>query len=322
MKVFLFGAGASAGTIPQIPVSRDFGAILNQHAGSKEFPAVSKAVNHLGLPQKEFSLEKVWTCLDFYAKLEEALPARKPWRNDGPDIKRAVLRVYGKRCDRLADRLPRSASYTLGRLMKNEVSQGDLLVSFNYDTLVERLAVRFGHKLCAVGCTPSRHSVLLSKPHGSASWTMDLNSRKVTWHGHHGSPLLVSLREQEVEHRREPLVLGAVPIKSELIREVQCGFPEIFLVVTRQWKGVVDALKKSNTVVVVGYSFPREDLYGRFMFAEAMRHRKRNLRVQYFDLPDLASARCKEIVDVFGHRISRLEYRGQVETYRRTRRRS
>ena len=149
---------------------------------------------------------------------------------------------------------------------------------------------------------------------------MDRNWRKVTWHEHDGSPKVDSLREDEVKRRREPLVLGAVPIKSELIREVQCGFPEIFEVVTRQWKAVVDALKKSNTVVVVGYSFPQEDLYGRFMFAEAMRYRKTNLRVQYFELPHLASERCKVIVDVFQHRISRLEYRGPVEKHQPTRR--
>lgn len=320
MRVFLFGAGASAGSAPQIPVARGFGAILNRRGGLKAFPAISKAVDHLGLPRNDFSLDAVWTYLDFYAKLQDALPAPKPWRNESPDIKKAVLRVYGKRCDRLADRLPRSVSYTLGRLMKNEVSPGDLLVSLNYDTLIERLAVRFGHKLCAAGCTPGRHAVLLSKPHGSASWTMDLDLHKVTWHEHDGSPQLDSLAEEEVEHRREPLVLGAVPIKSELIREVQCSFPEIFSVVTTQWKAVVDALKKSNTMVVVGYSFPREDLYGRFMFAEAMRHRKTNLRVQYFDLPDVALERCKEIVDVFGRRISRPEYRGPVEKYHPTRR--
>lgn len=322
MKVFLFGAGASAGSIPQIPVARGFGAVLSQHGGLKTFPAISKAVDHLKCPRNDFPLDKVWTCLDFYAKLEDALPSAKPWRNDGPDIKRAILRVYGKRCDRLAKRLPRSTSYTLGRLMKNEVSSGDLLVSFNYDTLIERLAIRFGHKLCAASHARGRDSVLLSKPHGSASWTMDLNSRKVTWHEHDGSPKLDSLREDEVKRRREPLVLGAVPIKSELIREVQCGFPEIFEVVTRQWKAVVDALKKSNTVVVVGYSFPQEDLYGRFMFAEAMRYRKSNLRVQYFELPELASERCKAIVDVFQHRISRLEYRGPVEKHHPTRRSS
>lgn len=319
MKVFLFGAGASAGSIPQIPVARGFGAILSQCDGLKGFPAISKAVNHLKCPRNDFPLDKVWTCLDFYAKLEDALPAAKPWRNDGPDIKRAILRVYGKRCDRLADRLPRSERYTLGQLMKNEVSPGDLLVSFNYDTLVERLAKRFGHKLRVAGHTPGRDAVLLSKPHGSASWTMDLNLRKVTWHEHDGSPKRDSLGEEEVKHGREPLVLGAVPIKSELIREVQCSFPEIFEVVTRQWKTVVDALKKSNTLIVVGYSFPQEDLYGRFMFAEAMRHRKTNLRVQFFELPELASERSKVIVDVFEHKISRLEYRGQVEKPRTTR---
>jgi hypothetical protein len=143
---------------------------------------------------------------------------------------------------------------------------------------------------------------------------MDLTKRKVIWHNN-GSPLLDSLPEKKVKQKCEPLVLGAVPIKSELIREVQCYIPEIFTVVTCQWKALVDALIKANTVVIVGYSFPREDMYGRFMFKEAMRNRKSKLHIQYFELPDKASELCKEIVDVFGCKIARHEYKGKVESY-------
>jgi hypothetical protein len=320
MKVFLFGAGASAGTFPRIPVAKDFGAILHCRDGLKAFSAIKKAVRHLKLSENDFSLEDVWTAFDFYAKLHEALP-HKPWNNESPEIKKAVLRIYGKRCDRLADRLPLKDNYTLGQLMKNEVRPGDLLVSFNYDTLIERLANKFSHKLCAAGHIGRRDAVLLSKPHGSASWTMNLKERKVIWHDN-GSPLLNSLSEKKVKRKCEPLVLGTVPIKSELIREVQCNIPEIFDVVTKQWKALVDAIIKANTVVIVGYRFPPEDLYGRFMFKEAMRRRKKNLRlrIQYFELPDKASELCKEIVDVFGCKISRFEYMGKVEPHHPTNR--
>ena len=318
MKVFLFGAGATAGTIPKkVPIAKGFGAILNKRGGLKAFPAIKKAVRHLKPSERdlsEFSLEDVWTTFDFYAKLQGALPVKKPWDNESPDIKRAILRVYGKRCDRLAKGLPIDASYTLGQLLKSDVKPGDILVSFNYDTLVESVAHRFGHGLSAAnsGCTSRKKAVLLSKPHGSVSWTIDLNKRTVKWHDN-GSPIRISLSEKEVMKRREPLVLGTVPIKSELIREVQCHIPEIYSVVTCQWKALLDALIKADTLVIVGYSFPREDLYGRFMFKEAMRQRKTKLNIQYFELLDKAPEISKEIVSVFGSKITCLEYMGKVE---------
>lgn len=333
LTVFLFGAGASAGTFPKypkkIPTAQEFGAFLKrQRGGLKLFPAIKKAVLHLK-PSTHgvfaFTLEEVWTAFDFYAKLERALPARKPWRDESRNIKRAILRVYGKHCDRLAQGLPLDASYTLGQLFENAVKPGDTLVSFNYDTLVERVAKRFGHKLSVAnsGCTSSKKAVLLTKPHGSVSWAIDFKKRTVKWH-ENGLPLFESLSEKVVAKKREPcepLVLGTVPIKSELIREVQCHIPEIFSVVVCQWKALIDALIKADTVVMVGYSFPREDLYGRFLIKEAVRKRKTRkrktkLNIQYFELPDKAPEISKEIVSVFGDEIACLEYMGEVKPHR------
>ena len=76
-------------------------------------------------------------------------------------------------------------------------------------------------------------------------------------------------------------MLGAVPIKSELIFEVQrfYGLP-VFDVVVQQWKTVVTAVREAEKLIVVGYSFPREDQYGRFLFREAVRLRKNPLKLR------------------------------------------
>jgi hypothetical protein len=100
--------------------------------------------------------------------------------------------------------------------MIHKLQPRDTLISFNYDTLAERLAERQGIAL--------RHSsdrisdaVRFAKPHGSASWNLyDLSPLKV------GLPLRDSIDEGAIKAGiLKPLLLGAVPMKSELIREVQ-----------------------------------------------------------------------------------------------------
>ena len=325
MKVFFIGAGASKGTFHStdtlVPVAADFGKALQaiDPRWSIHYPALLEIVNHLGLSPNDWSLEPVWTCMDYYAKLEKAIPNLRNWSGESPEMKKALLEVYGRRCDDVADQLPLTDSYTLGQLIKNELNPGDILISFNYDTIVERLARRFGHTLLSVGAQEQerRKGITLAKPHGSTSWTLDLNynPRRVISASNHGEVLLNSLESTDVDQCREPLVLGAVPIKSELIREVQhvCASSSVFETVTRQWQALVEAVRDADSVAIVGYSFPPEDQYGRFLLQEGMRLRESSLTVEFFELEDKMPERGKVILDVFGSRVENLVYRGAVE---------
>lgn len=239
-------------------------------------------------------------------------------------MKKALLEIYGKRCDDAADKLPLTDSYTLGRLIKKELNPGDIIISFNYDTIVERLAHRFGHTLLSVEAQEQerRKGITLAKPHGSTSWTLDLNkiirgsSQCVIAAGENDGVLLSSLKPTDVDNRREPLVLGAVPIKSELIREVQVqlrGSRPVFDTIVRQWRTVVEAIRDADSVVVVGYSFPQEDQYGRFLLKEGIRLRSSELTVEFFELEDRRSEREEVIRDVFGSCVENLVYQGAVE---------
>jgi len=256
--------------------------------------------------------------MDYYAKLEEAIPNSPNW-NASPQMKKALLEIYGKRCDDAADQLPRDGSYTPGRLIESELNSGDIIISFNYDTIVERLARRSGHTLLSVDAQEQerRKGITLAKPHGSTSWTLDLNynPRRVISASNHGEVLLSSLESTDVDQCREPLILGAVPIKSELIREVQdsCGSPQVFQTIARQWRALVEAIRDADSVAIVGYSFPQEDQYGRFLLKEGMRLRESSLTVEFFELEDKISERGEAILDVFGSRVENLVYRGAVE---------
>ena len=336
MKVFFIGAGASKGTFHStdtlVPVAAEFSKALQDinPQWPSHYPALFKIVGHLDLPLANWGLEPVWTCMDYYAKLQKAIPNSLPWTGEHPSrqMKKALLEVYGKRCDDAADQLPLTDSYTLGQLIKNELNPGDIIISFNYDTIVERLAHRLGgHTLLSVYAQEQnrKKGITLVKPHGSTSWTLDLNRiingshQCVISVGEHGEVLLDSLESTDVDNCREPLVLGAVPIKSELIREVQVqlhdGSRPVFDTIIRQWRTVVEAIRDADSVVVVGYSFPQEDRYGRFLLKEGIRLRSSELTVEFFELEDKKPEREEAIRDVFGSCVKNLVYRGAVEAY-------
>lgn len=311
-NIYLLGAGASRGTFPSfsVPVASEFGetlASLDPSWGAT-YPALKMVVDHLGLVPNSWSLEPVWSCIDYYAKLQLALPS-KPWVKEGPEMKKAILAVYGTRCDHQAAHVAPTA--TLASLLNREMQPGDALVSFNYDTIAERVAAK-GPLRIRVPAHAGTNDVSLVKPHGSASWTLNRASRSVTSHANDGSPLISSLSANDVDQNREPLVLGAVPLKSELIKEVQAYTPDVFTVISAQWECLVRALREAGKLVVVGYSFPPEDHYGRFLLQEGIRGRRNKLAIEFFELPSRRSGWEKEIRAVFGDQIASLAFRGPV----------
>ena len=219
-------------------------ARLDSH-WAKSYPALFEVVNHLRLEPTNWPLEPVWSCIDYYAKLQKALP-QKSW-NEGPKMKRAILAVYGERCDNAASRAKDNS--TLAHLIRDETKPGDMLISFNYETIAEQIARKHGRELRSAGY--GAKDLVLVKPHGSTSWTMDRTSCLLRWKLDGGTPLLKSLNASDVDAGREPLLLGAVPIKSELIKEVQerYQFLAIFDAITEQWRRVFEAFRDAETIV-------------------------------------------------------------------------
>jgi len=327
MKAVLLGAGASCGTCGrlQAPVAADFGRALYtlDAKWAKRYQELSKVVKHIGLKQDCWALESVWSCMDYYAKLRDALnqPAWGTGCAESAELKKALIDVYGTRLDEMSKTLPKNGSYTLGAILK-ELRTGDVLISFNYDTVAERLAPDLGKKLKMPGPTRDNGRITLAKPHGSISWTLDMSNRPSTVSAAHpnGDPILDSLTREDVDEKREPLVLGAVPIKSELIWEVQkcMGSPEVFTTIQKHWRVVVEAIQDAESLIVVGYSFPKEDQYGRFLIQEGMRRRHKTRpaikSVEFYELRENAGERARGIIEAFDGRVENLTYRGKVES--------
>jgi len=314
MKTVILGAGSSRGSFPEdfiVPTSKEFGKVLQDvdNCWKDQHPAILMVVEHLNLDAADWALEPVWTCIDLYAKLAPALPKCKPWNGESPQLKKALLSVYGQRCDDAAANV--SEESTLAKVLTTLEPQ-DCLVSFNYDTIAERVAM---HRSIPLFSRPKGGTgVVLAKPHGSASWTLDLRSRTVTAQKPDGTPLLTCLTNADVDCEREPLVLGAVPIKSELIKEVQqCGQTlGVYSEVVTQWRTVVEAIRDSSKLIVLGYSFPPEDIYGRFMFREGSRLRTHDLSIDYYELDEHSSQSAKNIVDTFAVAPPNVKYLGPV----------
>jgi hypothetical protein len=321
MQALFLGAGATAGTLKDTsgypPVAKQFGRALNEaapdwmhgHLGLRE------VITHLGPTIENLGLEEIWTCIDYHAKLGVVLPHWPQW---GPqaaiDLKRTLLLLYGRRCDKLANELELSSDYTLGRLI-SDLAPGDVLISFNYDTIAERLATRFGHDLRLAFSGGGRNAVHLAKPHGSVSWRMEWATRTMRVSTPEGHPELDAINPADVQlGKLEPLVLGAVPIKSELIREVQklCGWTEVSNVVERQWKLVTHAVRYAEHFVIAGYSFPAQDEYGRFLLREAMRARPSLPQVDFYELEDREDCTRNAICETFQRGGLCPQYKGPV----------
>ena len=326
MTAYFIGAGASYGTFRRSrfcpPIGSQFGLSLQRAVPrwADVYPGLGRVVRHIGSPIERISLERMWTCIDYYAKLRRALPAAAWSRSSRPthDLKRALLKLYGSACGDLVDRLPLSDDYTLGWLLKHRLRHGDVLISFNYDTIVERLASRFGHDLRMMSMPPSS-TIQILKPHGSVGWKMDWAAGHVRMTTAEHRPILEAMAEDDVGSTFEPLLLGAVPIKSELILEVQrCYFPEVFDVVVDQWKAITDAVRDADALVIVGYGFPSEDQYGRFLLSEAMRSRSRRPipKVEYFELASKRHHTRSAIRSAFGEPRLKPRYLGRVKPAR------
>lgn len=320
MKAFFFGAGCSYGTLQNYnacPTSETFGEYLEHSNGWRDYGNLRQVAEYLGYKDKTLSkinLEDLWSFIDHYAKFGGFLPSRKSWsQNDAIcELKRAILRLCGSACEKTVRRIPKTSPCTIIKILK-QVEPGDVIVSFNWDTLVERLAKKFftsNWTLIHCDGLPSKKQVKFAKPHGSVSWRVGCPEPFIL----PCKPVLEPIKEAQVRPgypRSEPLPLGAVPLKSELVSEVQAayGASDVFQLIMKQWRAVLDAVRDADTIVVLGYRFPKEDEYGRFFFKEGMRQRQRGKPLTQIEC--YSKGRKHGIRDVFG-RTPRIQWKGPV----------
>ena len=332
MKVFILGSGATAGTLPSCPTTPGFGTALQGRLAPKrlegKYPELAKVVADLWPEQKAggsaWDLAHAWTLIDYFSKF----PSLRCGGDYGPqasfELHAALLEVYGRKlCDDLEALLQTGNGFTLLDIVA-EVRPGDVVVSFNWDVSVEIMAAKMGVQL-----VQAPHLVTMGvsfiKLHGSVSWPRTIVPPWIVNTRATPAPCREPMEPDDVikncvEHPcndcRQPFVIGAVPIKTELIGQFQGGHAgSPYTVLMEQWKCFMDALAAADEVVIAGYNFPDDDGYGRFLVKEAIARRGRLLRRLYFYELDKAQVGMSAKLDQIFKPGTTPIFRGPVTRY-------
>jgi hypothetical protein len=142
-------------------------------------------------------LDEAWTRLDYYAKLSGALGVHSYGGTASRQIHAAVATVYGGLDLTTADMSVDWQDFSLRQIL-DAAQAGDVIGSFNWDTLVERAAnLLLGARRVAFLQSPypsSLQGVALAKPHGSLSrQRIPAFFGPPTAYGPGGTPLLVPI---------------------------------------------------------------------------------------------------------------------------------
>jgi hypothetical protein len=182
--VYIAGAGCSHGMFDGHPccppIAKDFITHLKEPVPgwASNYPEIKKVIDHLEKTSGHIGLEEVWTCVDLHAKFPEAVPISwEPRRQVVQELKSVLVWMYGRSCDELAEKILPSHECPVAMLTK-EMPAGDTLISFNYDTVVERVVKKISGKTLRHGKDLRPGTIRFAKPHGSASWAIaSLDSR-------------------------------------------------------------------------------------------------------------------------------------------------
>lgn len=261
----------------------------------------------------KIDLDTLWTRIDYYSKFRKILGCEYG-SEASIQLHKAIIEAYSFN-EKIDDVLIRTAKedFTL-KIELNKLCPGDTLISFNWDTLAETIAMNMlGINLVQVPCPYNGTHIRLIKPHGSLSWIHKPEKPIIFQNG--SKPRLDPMPEKDVNNDAEPLVLGAVPIKSELLEEIQKVQPGLHDLISAQWREVVNVISQAEEVVVIGYSFPKEDVYGRFLISEAVRRRTEHakLKICYYSLKKDRPNVEEAFREIFGGAVN-YEYKGKVKS--------
>jgi hypothetical protein len=330
VRLFIIGAGATIGTLGT-PGVKGFGSHLEHQLKTwrSELGKLSTVVDALAAEHRrtpaDWDLDAAWTHIDYFAKLYPALGEKASYEGSAAaGIHAAVTAVYGTLdVARVLRAYDAGNKFTL-REEIDRVARGDVVASFNWDILIESLLChRLARTSIGVVQAPRRATgdeVQFAKPHGSLTWNRHDLPGILIDDGKGGprlSPVpswkdVVDSERSPTNRKVEPLVLGAVPMKSELIQDV--SKPQ-YRAIIDQWEALCRGLQHATAVCVIGYGFPPEDTHGRYLMRRAvLRRLNRFERVDLYAHPSTFHATRAAIVEVLGVSPNDIADRGTVNS--------
>jgi hypothetical protein len=282
LRVFILGAGVSAAC--GIPVTRDIFRAMMLRLLRTKGPGpdeVHKLIRYL-YPSFDVKLKNYPNIEDFLNLLEMAKSFNtEEFVRSEPFSEKRIERVEKIVLKALTDFLwgsmqSKDKLKPLHRFVENEVSFGDVVITFNWDVGLEQ-ALYMHRKEPPFHYFYSRkldqRQVFLLKPHGSIDW---FKKAELPNQGEGKAYLsldkkLAVFKYFDFTKNREltnllPVIVPPVSSKEFKYRALK-----------RTWISVFRAVSQATDLHIIGYSLPREDQFARFVFRRAIRNNLLNV---------------------------------------------
>ena len=271
-RVFILGAGASASC--GIAVARDILREGMQRLSKRNAEQADKVHDllHYLYPGFNEDLANYPNVEDFLNLVEmgkefhgEAYIASKRWSEarlqDAADISLRAITEYILEFMADADRR-RVLSALIGELVR----PGDVIVSFNWDFMIDLvLEDRDEDNSPVYTYSPSRDSVVLLKPHGSIDWfeKSRLGDKKLLKEMRHRATAVYFYPYFQLAQNPDLLQYPSFIVPPLSVKKFG-GFLQ------RVWRDVYRAVAAATELYIIGYSLPREDQFARLVIGRAI----------------------------------------------------
>lgn len=314
--MYILGAGATRGAfdgrlLPP-PVDTDFFEIVKSikgHGTPRLAAKVLRSVWELYQRTSGISLERYYRDIETRAKiLEFVKPANQPknWKKRAEDLQELIRRVYIHTTCQAGTREMTPVKSHLHQSLLSKVKEGDVIVTFNYDLVIEEAfedakiwnpidgycAEIQGktHDWCRKWLDERKYlpitksKILLLKLHGSMNWFVHPNG--------------------QIKIKPRPFYVRAfkgVPVREKISILAPGWNKRIDRVPYRHfWEEAYRQIEKCGRLVIIGYSLPETDLLAQALFCEVIRQRV--LKRNYFGevhLVDPSDVVRSKILDLF-----------------------
>jgi hypothetical protein len=291
--VFVLGAGFTKAFLSESPLLVDKYGGRELEARFRSFPTahaiLQMELDHHDHPQGWINIERLMTRLSGGMPYDSETEAKNEFGLLLSELKQSFIRRIEEA--RQAQKGEQAGLLNFARhCAKNHVN----CITFNYDDVLDEALWRCWPVNAPVAWSPdwgygfpckmsedavrevrsqfeSTGPMLLLKLHGSVNWRIPLGYRGTRaveafrhhepWFQHPG-PEKVPLKQIEPFLEPEPFMVPPVLTKAELIEQP---------ILRLTWSLAIDALKKSERIVFIGYSLPVTDIAASFLFREGLR---------------------------------------------------
>jgi len=298
--IIVLGAGATVGGKFRVRINNtDFEPPLDRNFF--ETPAVQKIFNPDDYPassyyQQDPSLEATWAKIDLYHKLcvsgvisEEQTYHKlssKMHEKAREDRTYRIKMEQEKRCwmvpsmagwelldlirEVYRNLIPPKDVSPLQTLIEALKGKGNLkaIISFNYDTSVEKILERIGiesYYPLPTNRQLSEDAIPVIKLHGSLNWQTDNTSDPPI---RDLPPSQIADMDHDYKRRyKQPEVIGPTFFKQEITSDIEKDFRARFY--KHLWSFAWDCIKTTKYVIFVGFSFPQTDFHAAALFRTA-----------------------------------------------------